>query len=124
MNILAYTYMAAYHCITCSYKEFGVEITSKIDSFGNSSMAMIGKHILDEEPHAILDLDENDIPIDQVDDEGSSVHPVFDFDDWMELDPNHIAENPTQWLACDDCHKILDTYKVIESNGQQFVFRR
>ena len=62
MRILAYTYLAAYHCVDCSYKEFGVEIISKIDSFGNSSMAMTGKHIPDEEPHSILDLDENDIP--------------------------------------------------------------
>tara|TARA_R110000765_G_scaffold194705_1_gene300286 strand:+ start:1325 stop:1669 length:345 start_codon:yes stop_codon:yes gene_type:complete len=112
MRILAYTYLAAYHCVDCSYKEFGVEIISKIDSFGNSSMAMTGKHIPDEEPHSILDLDENDIPIDQVDDEGSSVHPIFDFEDSWELDPDFIAENPTQHLACEDCHKILARYTV------------
>jgi hypothetical protein len=74
-------------------------------------MAMIGKHILDEEPHAILDLDENDIPIDQEDKWGDYVRAVFDFDSWMEFGDSYIKENPIQYLECEDCHKILDTYK-------------
>ena len=90
MRILAYTYIAAYHCIDCARVAFAVESPNK------------------ENP----DIDENDIPIDQVDDEGSSVHPIFDFDDSWELDPDFITENPTQHLACEDCHKILASYTV------------
>ena len=102
MDILAYTYIAAYHCIDCTRVKFAVESSSK------------------ENP----DIDENDIPIDQEDKWGDYVRAVFDFDSWMEFGDSYIKENPIQYLECEDCHKILDTYKVVESNGKTIVFRR
>ena len=44
-----------------------------------------------------------------------SVHPLFSTDEWQELDDSFLAENPTQYLACVDCHVIIDEYTVIES---------
>ena len=88
MDILAYTYMAAYHCIDCTRVAFAVESSN-------------------------VDLDENDIPIDQEDKWGDYVRAVFDFDSWMELGERYIKENPRQYLVCEDCHTILDTHPRI-----------
>ena len=33
----------------------------------------------------------------------------------QELDESFLAENPTQYLTCGDCHDIIDEYTVIES---------
>ena len=95
MDILAYTYIAAYHCIDCTRVEFAATFYK----WGVES--------------SNLDLDENDIPIDQKDEWSDYVRPVFDFDSWMELGERYIEENPRQYLECEDCHRILDTYPRI-----------
>ena len=46
------------------------------------------------------------------DNEGNLVHPVFSTDEWQELDEGFLAENPTQYLVCGDCHEIIDTYTI------------
>ena len=47
-----------------------------------------------------------------VDREGNLVNPLFSTDEWQELDESFVAENPTQYLSCGDCHEIIDTYKT------------
>ena len=46
------------------------------------------------------------------DNERNRVHPVFSTDEWQELDEGFLAENPTQYLVCGDCHEIIDTYTI------------
>ena len=47
-----------------------------------------------------------------LDSEGNLVHPLFSTDEWQEFDDSFLAENPTQYLACGDCHEIIDEYTV------------
>tara|TARA_R100000306_G_C4307824_1_gene108581 strand:+ start:43 stop:327 length:285 start_codon:yes stop_codon:yes gene_type:complete len=88
MRIIAYTYDADYHCIDCTREQF-------------------------RQPLALdLDIDEHGIGMEIEDSEGNFVHPLFCIDEWQELDEWYLAENPTQYLACGDCHEIIDTYTV------------
>jgi hypothetical protein len=48
---------------------------------------------------------------DQLDNEGNEVHPVFDTDEWYDYGD---TENPIQHMVCGDCHKIIETYEVME----------
>lgn len=91
MDIIAYTYEADYHCIDCTNKRFayyhtGIVRDEHVDWWG--------------------------IYEDQKDSEGNFVHPVFVTDEWQEFDEGYQLENPTQYLACGDCHGIIDEYKV------------
>ena len=92
MNIKAYTYEADIHCIACTVKRFAYFHTGDVreDSF----------------------VDWWGIYYDQADNEGNLVHPLFDTDEWEEFDESYLAENPTQYLACGDCHDIIATYTV------------
>jgi hypothetical protein len=47
---------------------------------------------------------------DSLDNEGNLIHPLFDTDEWQELDESFIAENPIQYLACGDCHEVIEEY--------------
>jgi|TARA_R100000093_G_scaffold66114_2_gene37183 cytidine deaminase len=47
---------------------------------------------------------------DQLDNEGNLVHPVFSTDEWQEFDEGFLAENHTQYLACGDCHEVIEEY--------------
>jgi len=46
-----------------------------------------------------------------LDNEGNLINPVQSIDEWMELDQGHLSENPIQYLACSDCHTIIETYE-------------
>ena len=98
MRIIAYTYDADYHCIKCTNKRFAYYHTGDVRfSSANDKSVQV---------------DWWGIYVDQQDSEGNLVHPVFSTDEWQELDESYLAENPTQYLACGDCHEIIDTYTV------------
>ena len=88
-NVLAYTYDADYHCVSCTAKKLfqvsrekrkkGIETETSIDTIKDK--------------------------------EGNSIHTVYTDDEWQELDPSHLAENPTQYLTCGTCREIIETYK-------------
>ena len=99
MNIMAYTYEADTHCIDC---------TTSNKRFQHTICA----HYLQGKPCNNC-RDTNGLLYEQTDREGNFVHPLFSIDEWMELDPGHVEENPTQYLACGDCHTIIDTYEHI-----------
>ena len=91
MHIVAYTYDADIHCIACTVKQFAYFHTGEI-------RIAVG--------------DWNGIYFNQEDSEGNLVHPLFSTDEWQELDEGFLAENPTQYLACGDCHEIIETYTI------------
>jgi hypothetical protein len=95
MNIIAYTYDADYHCIDCTTK-----------TYHYSRQSWIEWPFDIEHPAS----DVNGIHVDQQDTEGNLVHPLFSTDEWQELDESYLSENPTQWLACGDCHEIIEEY--------------
>jgi len=45
-----------------------------------------------------------------VDSEGNPVRPLFSTDEWQEFDEGFLAENPTQYLTCGDCHEVIEEY--------------
>ena len=93
MKILAYKYDADYHCIDCTVQKF-------------------------KQPLAInLDIDENGIGMEIEDSEGNYVSPLFDTDEWYELDKFYVTENPKQILSCGTCHKKIDSYTHQNYNG-------
>ena len=91
--IIAYTYEADFHCIDCTVKRFDYLRTPNRDYISFKSMC-----------------DENRVHVNQLDNEGNYVHPLFSTDEWQELDEGFLEENPTQYLACGDCHEIIETY--------------
>jgi hypothetical protein len=96
MTIIAYTYEADYHCIKCANKRFAYYRTCEVrftDAHDRSVMTA---------PYGIYD--------DQKDSEGNLVQPLFSTDEWQEFDEAFLAENPTQYLECGDCHEIIDSY--------------
>ena len=44
------------------------------------------------------------------DNEGNLIHAIFSTDEWQEYDSSFLAENPTQYLVCGDCHTIIEEY--------------
>ena len=100
MNIIAYTYEADTHCIDCTKNRY------HSGGFNNRY----------EEQHSINhggQIDTNGVHVDIYDHEGNTVNPLFGIDEWMEFDSGHIEENPIQYLACGDCHAIIDNYEHI-----------
>jgi hypothetical protein len=97
MNIIAYTYDADHHCIKCAVKRFAYFHTGNV-RFNDSK----DKNVR---------VDRYGIYVDQQDSEGNLVHPLFDIDEWQEFDESYLLENPIQYLACGDCHKIIETYE-------------
>ena len=93
MKVIAYTYEADYHCIKCTVKEFDYLRTPKRDYISFKSMC-----------------DENRIHVNQKDNEGNEIHPLFSIDEWQEFDESFIAENPIQYLVCGDCHEVIEEY--------------
>ena len=81
--IIAYTYEADVHCIDCTENTFGEKFTK---------MRWLSDYFLPD------------------DREGNRVQPLFSTYEWQELDEGFLEENPTQSLACGDCHGIIDTY--------------
>lgn len=96
MRIIAYTYEADYHCIDCTRKRFSDTPTSRI------------KWTYEVDENGIW----NDSQFPTLDTEGNLVHPLFSTDEWQEFDEGFLAENPTQYLACGDCHEIIETYTI------------
>ena len=76
MKIIGYAYEADLHCVNCAVKRFSVTEPHKIN------MAM--------------ELDCNGISIDQPDNEGNPVHPIFSTDEQLEI-PH-----------CGDCHQVIE----------------
>jgi len=99
MRIIAYSYEADHHCIHCTNKRYGKHRAICI-------------HYLQGKPCRNC-RDEHGILYEQQDTEGNLVHPLFSTDEWQELDESYLAENPTQYLACGDCHEIIEEYTHI-----------
>jgi len=88
-NILAYTYEADYHCVDCTRKRFFYLYVEP-----NRSIVTTNS-----------ETDENGILYTQTDNEGNPVHPLFSYE---------YEENPTQYLACGDCHdRIFSCWVVL-----------
>ena len=96
MRIIAYTYEADYHCIRCTNKRFAYYHTGDV-RFSDAT---------DKD----VKVDWNGIYVDQLDNEGNEIHPLFSIDEWQEFDEGFLAENPTQYLACGDCHEVIEEY--------------
>jgi len=102
VNIIAYTYEADNHCIDCTVKRYGKHRSICI-------------HYVQGKPCTNC-RDSNGILYEQKDNEGNLVHPLFSIDEWQEFDEGFMAENPTQYLACGDCHEVIEEY-THESRG-------
>ena len=98
LKIIAYTYEADVHCIACTRQRF--------HWVNNPHRYDLGL------------LDSWGIPTDAEDAEGNLVHPLFSIDEWQELDPSFLAENPTQYLECRDCDETIDEYTVCQECGE------
>ena len=96
MKIIAYTYEADYHCIKCTNERFAYNHTNDV-RFSDANDKSV-------------QVDWNGIYVDQEDNEGNLVHALFDIDEWQEFDESFIAENPIQYLACGDCHEVIEEY--------------
>jgi hypothetical protein len=103
MRIIAYTYEADVHCIDCTRGRFADSPNARI------------KWTQEVDEHGVW----NDSQFPTLDAEGNLVHPLFSIDEWQELDTSFLAENPTQYLACGDCHEIIDEYTVCQECGEQ-----
>ena len=90
MEIIAYAYDADHHCVECAVKQY------KSGDFEQEELAY--KHTPESRP------DENGIPI------FAFLDVVLGTDEWQELDEGYLAENPTQYLACGDCHEVIREY--------------
>ena len=111
MHIIAYTYVADHHCIDCTVEKFHYSKQTWINWDFNM-------------PHPASD--ENGIHVAQEDSEGNLVHPIFSTDEWYDKDmPSVFADgtcdhywdwqcvcSDTQYLACGDCHKMIEEYTV------------
>jgi hypothetical protein len=95
-DILAYTYQADYHCVDCTRKRFFYLYVEPNRSIVTTN----------------FETDDNGILYTQLDSEGNFVHPVFYSDQWIEYDESYMAENPTQYMLCGDCHIIIDQYSI------------
>jgi hypothetical protein len=94
MRIIAYTYEADYHCIDCTRKRFFYLYVEPNRSIVTTN----------------FETDENGILYTQTDSEGNSVHPLHCIDEWQEYDDSFLADNPTQYLACGNCHEVIEEY--------------
>ena len=98
MNIIAYTYEADHHCTECTvqrYQSGGFDKAPTDYPYYNGDGT-----------------DQNGVGYDSLDSEANYVHPIFSTDEWQELDESYLSENPTQYLACGDCHEIIEEYTV------------
>lgn len=88
MHILGYTYEADVHCVNCAAERFG--------RFGPAHNVEWnrGYGFLETlSDGSTIELDENHIPIDEKDNEGNPIHPMFSLDNDIEY--------------CGDCHDEL-----------------
>ena len=97
MRIIAYTYEADYHCIDCTSKRYKAH--GFYDRDGKPWRSNYGGQV-----------DWNGVHVYIHDREGNLVHPLFSIDEWQEFDEAFLAENPTQYLACGDCHEVIEEY--------------
>ena len=97
-RIIAYVYEFDYHCIDCTKQRF-----SDGETHGTEMDTATFKPSTDI----------NGIWFEQQDSEGNFVHPVFSIDEWQELDEGFLAENPTQYMTCGDCHEVWDNWTCL-----------
>ena len=102
MNIIAYTYEADYHCIDCTVEWAHKQSLKR----GGSGAVRISENDLVEFQVTYFN---GTVP-----DRACVPGAVFSTDEWQEFDESYLAENPTQYLACGDCHEIIETYSTSE----------
>jgi hypothetical protein len=102
MKIIAYTYEANYHCIDCTKERFNHDTLNCYcpDQLNDANGVPTNPNRY-RGSYGVAQL---------IDNEGNPVHPLFDYDEWPEFDESFLAENPTQYLACGDCHTVIDEY--------------
>jgi hypothetical protein len=100
-DIVAYQYEAGYHCISCTKKKWEDGLLMPTPE----TISLYGSGVTEKEQ------DQNGIPYSAADDVGNTVHPLFPTDEWMELDPDYLKENPVQILECDTCHTEITRWK-------------
>lgn len=91
MKIVAYTYEADIHCVKCAVERFArLEPTHSLQpaSYGFTETLSDG---------STIDLDENRIDIEQMDNEGNKITPVFAIDEILR-----------EHKHCGDCHEPLE----------------
>ena len=110
MRIIAYTYEADVHCVECTKERF-----SWVKKYWGYP-----EDVLDDEHGIPTNLDDNGRSY-LDDNEGNPVHPLFSTDEWQEFDAWFLEENPTQYLACGDCHGIIDEYTHIDTNVSERI---
>tara|TARA_R100001530_G_scaffold60914_1_gene43992 strand:- start:1149 stop:1496 length:348 start_codon:yes stop_codon:yes gene_type:complete len=111
MRIIAYTYEADYHCIDCTSKRYKAH--GFYDRDGKPWRSNYGGQA-----------DWNGVHVYIHDREGNLIHPVFSTDEWYDINkPSVFADgtcdhdwdwqcvcNDTQYLACGDCHEVIEEY--------------
>lgn len=115
MRIIAYTYEAAPHCIDCTKKRFANQKGQYPPNTQCVGRPMTARDYKDG-VSMLCDVNEHGIHEWQQDSEGSIVRPLYD--EWQEFDESFWADNPqfnhSQYLACGDCHEIIDESTVME----------
>jgi hypothetical protein len=102
-TITAYQYLGGTHCVDCTVR------TSKLKPEHGGFGTLPEWH-----PSRGDGEDENGIRMDAMTYESDPVHPLYSWEEWINLDPSYLAEYPVQWLACEDCREVIDEY---DSNG-------
>ena len=111
MRIIGYTYEADYHCIDCTKKRFANQKGQYPPNTQCAGRPMTARDYKDG-VSMLCDVNEHGIHEWQQDSEGSIVRPLYCIDEWQEFDEWFLRENPTQYLACGDCHEVIDEYTV------------
>tara|TARA_R100001530_G_scaffold127807_1_gene97199 strand:- start:293 stop:613 length:321 start_codon:yes stop_codon:yes gene_type:complete len=102
MRIIAYTYEADYHCIDCTKERFNTDtLDSNYPAQLNDANGVPTNPNRYHGSYGVIQL---------IDNEGNEIHPLFSIDEWQEFDEGFLAENPTQYLACGDCHEVIEEY--------------
>jgi len=104
MRIIAYTYEADTHCIACTVKRY------QANGFDTAPPALARYIIRSDKEISAGYEDANGIGYLALDYESNPLHPIFSIDEWQELDDSFLTGNPTQYLACSDCHDVIDEY--------------
>tara|TARA_R100000306_G_C4287504_1_gene98299 strand:+ start:61 stop:363 length:303 start_codon:yes stop_codon:yes gene_type:complete len=94
--VIAYSYQADDHCISCTVNRYRSGGFDTLEEW---------------HPNYNHGLDEHGVGMDAMDYESNAVHPIFSTDEWQEYDPSFLADNPIQYLACGDCHEVIEEYK-------------
>ena len=90
MKIIAYTYEADFHCVTCTQ-----------DRWARRQFTLGALH-----PDEVPEEDEHGVPIEATDQERNRIHPVFDTDE-LPCHLPHLSGDFRSPIRCRDCHEVI-----------------